>query len=173
MDKRYTWAREYLDTVQKLWNEDEYGEARKVLQSILREEPGFGKAHAYAGWDAQYQLEDNELARIHYEFAFKFDPSDSYLYEHYAELLIEEKDEQGMKVLFEEGGNHVKVDKASLYNDYGRVLEIAGKNKDASRYYKEGMKFTMSYFMLQTLRANRKRARFKHRFFDTWYALFV
>lgn len=173
MDNRFAWARDHLKTVERFWAEAAYDQARMVIRSILIEEPGFARAHAYAGWDAQYQLEDLKLARFHYELALVFDPSDAYAYLHFAELLIAQKDEARMRSLLREGVKYETVDKATLYNDCGRLLEVLGKNQEAARLYRAAMKYTMNYFVLQTLRANRKRARYKYRLFDMWVGQFL
>ena len=173
MATTYTWANEYIKVIDRLWEEDAYDEGKQVLDSILLEEPDFAKAHAYAGWYAHYQSKDRKLARLHYELALKFEPSLGYTYYHFAELLIEQKDEARMKQLLDLGMDQEDADKANLYNDVGRVLERNGKFAQASAFYKEGLKFTMNYFTMQNMKANRKRVRSKYHLFGRWYSFLL
>jgi len=170
MDKLSAWARESIGVVSQMWERGEYAQGRKLLQSILNEEPDYAVAHAMAGWYAQYQEKNRAMARKHYEWAIKFDPSLQRTYYDFAELLIEEKDLNRLEQLKNEGLKHDTVDKANLLNDYGRMLEILGKHKEAARVYKAAIKYTMNSWLLDTIKDNRKRARSKYRLFDAVYA---
>ena len=123
-----------------------------------------------AGWYAQYRLKDRKCARKHYEWAILFDPSYGGTYYNYSEFLIEEKDLDTLFELMKKGMKYADVDKASLINDYARLLEINGKYKLASDQYKEAMKYTMSYWTMNTIKVNRKRARSKYRLFSAIYS---
>ena len=170
MNNLFEWAEEYLKVVDKLWEMESYEEGMKVLESVLIEEPGFAKAHSYAGWYAHYHLKDKKNARMHYEYALHFDPKLTYAYYNYAKLLVEDIDESRMKRLLTAGLKFPEVDKADLYNDLGRILELKNNYAAAAKYFKLALKFTVNEYVLRNIKGNRKRVISKKRLFGAWYS---
>jgi len=173
MERINTWAEEYLTIIDTMWEDDNYKEGRVILEKVFLEVPDYAKAHQYAAWYAQFKLRDRKSAIMHYELALKFDPRYELTYLQYAELLIEDKNEQRLSRLKEEGMSYEEVDKAMLLNDYGRVLEVMGKYRAASAIYKEAMKHTMNYWIMNTIKSNRKRVRAKYHLFSAVYSVFI
>jgi len=170
MNNLFAWAEEYLKVVDKLWEMESYEEGMSVLDSVLMEEPGFAKAHSYAGWYAQYHLKDTKKARMHYEYALHFDPKLSYAYYNYAKLLVDERDEMRLKKLLDVALKFTDVDKADLYNDLGRLVEMKHDYADAASYFKMALKYTMNEYVLSNIKGNRKRVKSKLRLFGAWYS---
>lgn len=166
-----TWVGEYLTLVDKLWEEGSYKEGRAVLEKVFYEAPDCAKAHSYAGWYAKHELENKELAAEHYAWALQFDPSYVHNYLLYAELLIENKDVKTYEGLKEAGLEQADVDKAELLSSYGKVLEVSGRYREAAAAYKEAMRHTLENWKLDNIKADRKRARAKYRWFSAVYSL--
>lgn len=173
MERINTWAEEYLLVIDTMWEEGNYPAGRAVLEKVFFEVPDYAKAHQYAAWYAQFQLRNRKKAAMHFELALKFDPRYELTYIQYAELLIENQDEQRLRVLKKEGMNYPEVDKAMLLNGYGRVLEVMGHYRAAATEYKEAMKHTMNYWTMTTIKSNRKRVRAKHHLFSAVYSVFI
>ena len=173
MEYTTTWAEEYLRMVSQYWEEGKYPEGRRILEAVFLEEPTNAQAHSYAGWYAQYQLKDKSLAIMHFEFALKFDPDYAHTYVQYAELLVENKNEPRLRALMNEGMKRSEVDKASLMSNYALILEMQGRFREASATYKEAMRHTMNYWILNQIKTHRRRARAKYNLFSAVYSTFM
>ncbi|MFT4661785.1 MAG: tetratricopeptide (TPR) repeat protein [Patiriisocius sp.] len=173
MNNLFAWAEEYLKLIDKLWEAGDYEKGSEMLKSILQEEPGFSKAHYYEGWYAQYHLKDKKQARLHYEYAIHFDPLYCDIYINFSQLLVEELDEKRLRRLIKSTKDIKEVDKAELYNDLGRILEIKEKYVEASACFKEGLKYTTDAYSMSNIKNNRKRVRSKKRMFGAWYSKII
>lgn len=173
MERINTWAEEYLRVVDQLWGEGRYPEGRDLLERVLREEPDYAKAHSYAGWYAQFQLQEIPTARMHYELALKFDPSYDHAYVLFAQFLIQVRDLERMRELRTQGMRIPEVNKAALLSDCAQLMEIYGLYRESAATYKEAMRYSMDSWTMNAIRSNRRRARAKYHLFSAVYSVFV
>jgi len=85
------WAEERWLYVDRLFNDGEFAEGRNVLESILAEDPGFGRAHSYLGWFYYTHLRDYRTAMNHLEMAIRFTPEYDVGYYHLVIVLMERR----------------------------------------------------------------------------------
>jgi len=125
------------------------------------------------GWYAHFHERNRKKAKMHYEFALKFDPAWGNTYANYGEFLVEDLNEARMKDLLKVGLKNADVDKADLYNNLGRILELKEKFEEAAECYKNAMRYTMNFYTLTNIKGNRKRVRAKYHLFGTWYSFLL
>lgn len=67
----------------------EIAEAKAILEEIISDEPGYGRAHNHLGWIIRTSFSDFERAAYHLRLAVKFAPDYPGGYLNYARLLME------------------------------------------------------------------------------------
>jgi tetratricopeptide (TPR) repeat protein len=159
MKKYTTEIEEYLFRVDRLWEEGEWAEGLKVLEYVLYEEPGHGKAHAWYAWFAYVKSDDFPLAEIHYDLALKFDPSFPGTYVNFVHVLMAMKNyRKAIKVALL-GTKAPAVDVAYMYNEVGRAYMLLEDYKNALYAFKKAMKNTMDKDELATYKYNVRLAK--------------
>ena len=165
------WIEEQFLLVDKLFGEGEFAQGKRLLEEILEQEPGFGRAHNHLGWLYYAKLDDYEKAAYHLKLAIKFSPGYpagflnytyllNYLNRH-ADLLVHAK--EALKV---EG-----VSKSVIYLEMGKSYEVNGFYKEAVKAYTEAKRYSLSNAELTQIeegleRVNTKVARFSKKFFS-------
>ena len=139
----------------------EYRQAERMLLSALHEEPGYAKLHFNLGWLYESELEEFELAAIHYWHATRFDPSMSQAWWYLIDLLINEKRYKELLVVIQEGLKIEEVKKCNLYNGLGIYHESQKEYSKALSNYKNALLETVDEYQTSSLNKSIKRVRNK------------
>ena len=133
----YTLAEALYLEAQQCQEAGDLAEAKRLLEEVLRLEPGFGKAHNFMGWLYHYQLNDYEQAEEYYQRALRFDTRFAPTYLNYLELLsYQRRIEEATTVLAAaQQLPTMSQNWLSYYEAY--LLEISGELKAALRKYRE------------------------------------
>ena len=96
-------------------------EAEEMLNTIITNNPNYGKAHNYLGWLFQYNYIYGKgfKAERHYKLAVQFNPIYSATYINYALLLYNENRLEEHLTLLEKAEAVKTIKKARLYKELG------------------------------------------------------
>ncbi len=132
-----TYVDDMILQVDRLFDDGEYAEGRKILEEILEMEPDCGRAHNHIGWLYYYKLDNYRKAEYHYKLALKFSPKYPATWINYGNFL-------NYLGRFQELQKHVDlamtvpgVSKAVMLNLLGQANEAEGLHKQALNYYYE------------------------------------
>lgn len=165
------WIEEQFLQVDKLYDTGEFVEGKKLLEEILENEPGFGRAHNHLGWLYYAKLDDYEKAGYHLKLALKFSPAYPPGFVNYTYLLNylnrhKELVEHVSQAMLVEG-----VNKSVIYNELGKSYEINGFYKEAASAYLEAKRFSLNKNEMEMIdenmtRVKNKSATFSKKFFS-------
>ena len=130
--------------IDAFWSNGRYQEGYEILESILFDEPGYGKAHSYMGWYAYARMQNYELAERHYELALKFNPAFAGTYINFTIVLIGMGSYVEAIKIARRGMNVGGSSKAQLLSEIGRAYEYMNLLPLARGAYKE------AYLMAET-----------------------
>lgn len=143
---------EYLDSefdrADDLISQDLIEESKAVLNSILEEDPKYGKAHNHLGWIYRTKENDSHNAEIHYKHALDFTPEYGASYMNYAYLLSEQKRFYELEQLLTRAENVADINKSNLAREWGYLYEDTKQYEKAIEKYKE---YAMSLYDNQLL----------------------
>lgn len=131
----------YLDTefqrADELIAKDLIEESKAVLNSILEEDPNYGKAHNHLGWIAKVKENDPVTAENHYKHALVSVPEYGATYLNYAYLLSEQKRYYDLEQILQQAENIADVSKNSLAREWAYMYEDTKQYEKAIEKYKE------------------------------------
>lgn len=152
---------QYILDAEKAFEQQEWLEAKGILEQALQEEPTYAMAHNHMGWLYVYWLVDYQLAEMHLKLAMKYAPQYHATYMHMAQLLFEAKRLDELNELLIIAINVPGVRKSFIYNDLGRINEVRGKMRQAVKFYKKAAVCSLDEYELQVIRDNIRRCRQK------------
>ena len=145
----------------ELISEKRISEAIEMLESIIYEEPNFGKAHNHLGWIYETQIQSSKKAEIHYKQAIKSDPDYKASYINYAYLLSSQNRFEELKQHLDKSINVVGINKVSIYNEYGIMYELQGNFKEAINYFKFAIQHCLDSKTIETHKMSIERCKSK------------
>lgn len=132
---------EYLDSefdrADNLISQDLIEEAKAILNSILEEDPKFGKAHNHLGWIYKTKENNPTAAENHYLQAMEVTPEYGATYLNYAYLLSEQKRYYELEQVLTKSENIADVSKSNLAREWGYLYEDTKQYEKAIDKYKE------------------------------------
>ena len=126
---------EVLLKVDKLFCSGKFILAKRMLEEVLEEEPGYGPAHYKLGWLYWSRLDDYEKAERHFKLALKFAPQYPLTYYSFIQLLNEVNDN---RMLTKVGTDALKVrgmNRFFVHNELGKSFEMNAKLAEALQEY--------------------------------------
>lgn len=151
----------YVLDAEQAFEQQEYLQGKEFLEYALAEEPTYGKAHSHMGWLYLYHLNDYEKAESHLRLALKYAAKYSGVYQHMASLLFDAKRLTEHESLLEVAQQIPGVPSSFIFNDLGRNREVQGKYKEAIRFYKDGIKWSLDTNEINLIRDNIRRCKEK------------
>lgn len=131
----------YLDSefqrADDLIAQDLIEESKGILNSILEDDPKYGKAHNHLGWIAKTKENDPAKAEIHYKHALELTPDYGATYMNYAYLLSEQKRYYELEQILQKAESVADVSKSSLAREWGYLYEDTKQYDKAIDKYKE------------------------------------
>lgn len=132
---------EYLDgefdRADELISQDLIEEAKAVLNTILEEDPKYGKAHNHLGWIAKTKENNLPIAENHYLQALELTPQYGASYINYAYLLSEQKRYPELEKLLLQAENIKDINRSNLAREWGYFYEDTQQYEKAIEKYKD------------------------------------
>ena len=141
--------------------ENKISEAIEMLESIIYEEPSFGKAHNHLGWIYETKLQDSKKAELHYKQAIKSGPAYTASYINYSYLLSNQNRFEELKSHLDKALLVLGINKVTIYNEYGILYELQGKYKEAVIHFKKAIQYCLDVKVIETFKANIARCKSK------------
>ncbi len=131
----------YLDSeferADDLISQDLIEEGKALLNSILEEDPKYGKAHNHLGWICKTKENNPQQAENHYKHALELTPEYGATYMNYAYLLSEQKRYNELEQLLQRAESITDVNKSNLAREWGYLYEDTKQYEKAIEKYKE------------------------------------
>ena len=118
--------------------------AIEELNTIISEDPTFGKAYNHLGWLFETKFKDYENAENNYKLALEHSPNYTAVYKNYSVLLSTLGKYDELKNLLEKAASVPGMDKFTIYNEYAIMYEHLEEYNLAIKYYKDAAKATMN-----------------------------
>ncbi len=138
-----------------------FQEAIGKLETIIEEEPTFGKAYNHLGWYYETKAKDYESAERYYKLALEHAPDYTAVYYNYAILLSNLKRYDELDKLLRVALEIKGIDKSTIYNEYGIMYEMMGQFNKAIQYYTDCAKATLNNDVLNRAKDSIQRCRTK------------
>jgi tetratricopeptide (TPR) repeat protein len=138
-----------------------YSEAKHLLEQALAEEHEFAPAHNSLGWIYKSQVENYEVAENHFKAAIAFWPNYAHSYWNMIDICIENDRwnealrwiEKAAKVA-STGKSHINYKKAYVYENQQRF-------DDAELHYEKALLLCMNNDRMESLKKDVERVRYK------------
>jgi tetratricopeptide (TPR) repeat protein len=121
----------------KLIDENKYGEAYLILESLIKQDPPFGKAYNHLGWFYQWKAKDLAKAEEYYKKAIEIIPQYYASYSNYILLLSAQQRWKEMLALIDKAMNVPGAQRGTLYKELGVMHEKQGSYEEAIEAYKK------------------------------------
>lgn len=131
----HDWAEEKWIEALKQFDRCEFSKGKTLLEEILEEEPGYGRAHAFLGWYYYSIMRDFEMAEVHLTFAIKFAPQYEPAYWHYVNVLLNRKQFKKTLEVLKQAKDVPGTDREWIYMCRGKAYEALGKCEKAVKAY--------------------------------------
>ncbi|MCB9235430.1 MAG: tetratricopeptide repeat protein [Bacteroidia bacterium] len=145
----------------RLIEENKSQEAMAILQEILHEHPGFGRAYNHLAFIYETKLRDYVRAEENYRKCLELSPDYPAVYLNYAILLSGQERFDEVKVLLEKAMDVPGMNKSKVYNEYGIMHEMGGDLEQAIYYYKAAIQKAFSEKEIEAYQNNISRVRKK------------
>lgn len=126
-----------FDRADELIAQDLIEEGKAVLNSILEEDPKYGKAHNHLGWIYKTKENNSRNAEKHYQQALELVPEYGATYLNYSYLLSEEKRYSELENLLQKAESVKDVNRSNLLREWGYFYEDTKNFDKAIEKYKE------------------------------------
>lgn len=110
-------------------------EAEKMLNTIIANNPNYGKAYNHLGWLYYYKFLDSEKAEYYFELVLKHLPEYKPVYLHYSALLSEQVRIDEHKKLIDTANKLNRLDDARYNEELGVNYELREQYNEAINYY--------------------------------------
>ena len=117
------WMEKYMAQAESFILNEEVDKGLALLNSLLYDEPGYGRLHNHLGWANMY-YGDEEVAELHLKMAIRFDPEYHAPYLHLGELLNKLKRFDEALSYLESGLTKSDANKMSLLEAIGVSIRI-------------------------------------------------
>lgn len=124
----------YLEADHLISN-NEISEAIELLERILLEEPGYGKAHNALGWIYFHKLDEYVKAENHFRAGIRMEPDLPMNYLNLVYLLNYLRRTAEVRTILDLAVSVPGSALSILYHEYGRSFEMEGHHKLAYNWY--------------------------------------
>ncbi len=152
-----------LSNADQLIKDNKIEEAVAILESIIRDNPTFGKAHNHLGFIYETKIKNYTKAEEHYKLAYQHSPDYCAIYYNYAILLSNLKRFDELKALLTKAETVVGINKSTINNEWAILHESEGNIDLAIEHYKKVIASTFDNKTLEIAissveRCNRKKS---------------
>lgn len=143
--------------------EGRYVDARRILETVLEDEPGHGVAHGFMGWICWVLLDDPQRAALHYRAAIRFAPAHVAHYLAFTRMLVATGRLAELRELHAQAIQVPGVDRAVLHEELATALEAAECFSEAADAFRNAAHAAHEVSEVQRLMRNRERVRARAR----------
>jgi tetratricopeptide (TPR) repeat protein len=154
------WIEKYMAQAESFILNEEVDKGFALLDSLLYDEPGYGRLHNHLGWANMY-YGDEEVAELHLKMAIRFEPDYHAPYLHLGELLNKLKRFDEALSYLETGLIKKDANKMSLLEAIGLAYESKREYSKAIKAYKAALLESMFSYYTNKLNDGIKRCRRK------------
>jgi len=144
-----------------LIKENRIGEALRLLNEIITEMPNYGRAHNHIGWIYETKYSDYSCAEKHYKAALEFNPEYIAIYYNFAILLSTLNKYDELEALLQKALQVPGINKATIYNEYGIMLEAQAKYKEAIESYRNYIRYLYDNKLIDVAKSSIDRCQSK------------
>ena len=148
----YNNAEEKWLMANELLEDNKTAEAKRVLEELLEEEPGYGRAHNHLGWIHYYHFKDYKRGERHLKLAMEYAPDYVPGHWHYMHLLFELKRWDELVRHINETLKVPGINTASVYDYFANYYEFHLKYEDAVNYYEKAITLSINNWEIADLR---------------------
>jgi tetratricopeptide (TPR) repeat protein len=123
--------------------EGKFADAMQTLESIVAEEPRYGKAHNHLGWLYETRYYNYKKAEEHYKACIENEPEYTPVYLNLAVVLSGQHKWEELTDLLNRALDTPGVDKASCYNEMGIMMELQERYDEAISAYRTAVRMSM------------------------------
>jgi tetratricopeptide (TPR) repeat protein len=143
--------------------ENKIENAITILNSIILDDPLFGKAHNHLGFVYETKIKNLQKAEEHYKIALATAPNYCAIYYNYAILLSTLKKYDELKELLTKAESIEGINKSTIYNEWAILHESSGNLDLAIDIYKKTASTTfdnktLDIAMTSVERCNKKKS---------------
>lgn len=138
-------------------SQKKYAEAMQLLESILAEEPEYGKAYNHIGWIYETVLKDYAKAEDNYRKSLLYAPDYHAAYLNLSIVLSQQSKWEDLEKVLNAALELKGIDKANIYNEFGIMYELQGKYSNAINYYKKAILTTLNNQNINTYKDSVER----------------
>ncbi len=146
----------FLRANQKI-DEQNYEEAKSILEEILELDPTFGRAYNHLGWLYSEILKMYDKAEPLYRLALKYEPEYGAPYVNYLYLLFDTNQLDKVDAIAQKAQRVQSVDKAILNHLLGRREELKGNLKAAYNYFDKAASLSLNERFISDMNAQKQR----------------
>ncbi|MDX2172734.1 MAG: hypothetical protein SFY56_06405 [Bacteroidota bacterium] len=117
--------------------ENKIENAISILNSIIMDDPLFGKAHNHLGFIYETKIKNLQKAEEHYKIALATAPTYCAIYYNYAILLSTLKKYDELKDLLKKADSVEGINKSTIYNEWAIMYESLGNLDLAIDFYRK------------------------------------
>ncbi|HEY0743455.1 MAG TPA: tetratricopeptide repeat protein [Chryseosolibacter sp.] len=158
---RLEWIEQYMTQAEQLIYNNNVEGGLELLNSLLYEEPGYGRLHNHLGWAYTYYTQDAARAELHLRMAIKFYPEYPAPYVHMGQLLIRLGRYNEAIEFLNTGLTKPECNQFTFLELLGRAYELKAEFRNAIGVYRRAMVASMADHELATLTQGIKRCRRK------------
>ncbi|MEN9443159.1 MAG: hypothetical protein RIS47_49 [Bacteroidota bacterium] len=136
-------------------------EAKELLESIVMEDPTYGRAHNHLGWIYTVHFSDYKRAERHLKLALKYAPDYPSGYKNYARLLLDLNKPDDMLELINKALLVPGVNKALMFRFMGVAAEMKGDYKTAYKQFRRSHETSFEEGWFDIIKEDFKRLRKK------------
>jgi tetratricopeptide (TPR) repeat protein len=145
----------------KLYNDGDYAECKRILLDILDQEPGFGRAHDMIGCLYLFVLDDPDKAVKHMKLAVKFDPSNTTALINCTRALNYRNRHTELMEITSQALKVESINKCIIFSERGKSFEKCENVKAALENYYEAEKFAITDQEVEIVKTGIKRLKRK------------
>jgi len=114
-------------------------QAVNLLETIIEEQPDYGKAHNHLAWLYEHEYKDFQKSERHYQAAIGFTPTYPSAYINYCHLLSRLGELEKLENILQKAANISGIKRSDLFNEYGILHEMRGDYLKAASFYKDAI----------------------------------
>ncbi len=167
---RNEWAEERWLHAARLFTDGELAEGRNVLEAILAEDPGFGRAHSYLGWFYYTHLREYRTAMNHLDLAIRFAPDYAPAYFHLVVVLMERRMYGRLLEVADLALTVDGTDEEWLWEMRGNAMSRINRYRDARVAYNNAIRACTNNENIPRYRESVRRINTRERAARGWFA---
>ncbi len=146
---------------ENLIDQQQVAQAVSLLETIIEEQPDYGKAHNHLAWIYEHNYKDFPRSEKHYKAALSFCPSYPSTYINYCYLLSRLGHLDELEKLLEKAAQVVGIKKSVIIHEYGILNEMRGNYLAAAQHYQDAILHSLKNTDIEKYQASLERCLLK------------